>query len=615
MPFSAVQLPSIALTQLKDVLVRRLPDKVVPKIFYINHDFSRYLGHARYALIANSVIATVSGVGDWFFRQVAFPDLPDNTDAYVSRYLCHIDAKHEITPLLVEKRQGLAAFLDELVDQYELDKFSLVGFTSMFIQNLASFAMAKKLKERNPRVITAIGGANCETSMGQVIAKNIKDIDFAFSGPALKSFPQLVTNLIEGAAERCHQITGVYSAEKLAREATNGASEIGEELPIEDEVELDYDDFLASFDAKCQHQTMAPALLFETSRGCWWGERSHCTFCGLNGMSMQYRAMKPEKALAQFSKLFLYAPKVSHFKSVDNILPKEYLTDVFPYVSAPENSLIFYEVKADLKDHELEVLAKAGVREIQPGIEALATSTLKLMKKGTTSYQNINFLKSCLVHGIDPDWNLLIGFPGEKEEVYSTYCELIPLLVHLPPPTGVYPVRFDRFSPYFKFANEYGLQLKPYDFYSMVYPFDEADLHDLAYFFADQNYGAAYIGLTAKWIKKLEAKIAQWQTRWHQGDGQIKPELVFQWRDDNRIVYDSRSGSAVEHAMDAEELWLLDLLMAPMSLADITKKLNKISETDLATSLKELHRKGLVFQEQDRYLSLVAPSNRVQGCL
>ena len=36
---------------------------------------------------------------------------------------------------------------------------------------------------------------------------------------------------------------------------------------------------------------------FETSRGCWWGERMHCTFCGLNGATMSYRSKSPRRAV------------------------------------------------------------------------------------------------------------------------------------------------------------------------------------------------------------------------------------------------------------------------------------------------------------------------------
>jgi magnesium-protoporphyrin IX monomethyl ester (oxidative) cyclase len=51
----------------------------------------------------------------------------------------------------------------------------------------------------------------------------------------------------------------------------------------------------------------------------------------------------------------------------------------------------FYEVKADLSEKDVAMLAHSRVLTIQPGIEALVTSTLKLMKKGTTAFQNIKF--------------------------------------------------------------------------------------------------------------------------------------------------------------------------------------------------------------------------------
>ena len=65
-------------------------------------------------------------------------------------------------------------------------------------------------------------------------------------------------------------------------------------------------------------------------------------------------------------------------------------------------------------------------------------------------------------------------------------------------------MRFDRFSPYFMSAQEYGLKLRPCPFYALVYPFSDRELTDLAYFFVDENYENEYMASTAKWIKKLE---------------------------------------------------------------------------------------------------------------
>src|SRR6185312_12938146 len=110
-------------------------------------------------------------------------------------------------------------------------------------------------------------------------------------------------------------------------------------------------------------------------------------------------------------------------------------------------------------------LALGRVLRIQPGIEALLTSTLKLMRKGTTAFNGINLLKSCKRYGVTPLWNLLVGFPGETADIYQAYTKIIPSLFHLPPPSGVYPVRFDRYSPYHTHSEQYGLSLVPYDFY------------------------------------------------------------------------------------------------------------------------------------------------------
>src|SRR5215216_500857 len=70
---------------------------------------------------------------------------------------------------LLEKRRGLEQLLDELISRHGLDEAHVVGFTSMFMQNVASFAMARRLKARNPGLVTVMGGANCEWPMGQII--------------------------------------------------------------------------------------------------------------------------------------------------------------------------------------------------------------------------------------------------------------------------------------------------------------------------------------------------------------------------------------------------------------------------------------------------------------
>jgi mannitol-1-phosphate/altronate dehydrogenase len=74
MPFADLQFPSIALTQLKAVVDQRFKEQVSVDIHYVSHDFAKYLGLELYDIITASADSQNAGLGDWFFRQAAFPD-------------------------------------------------------------------------------------------------------------------------------------------------------------------------------------------------------------------------------------------------------------------------------------------------------------------------------------------------------------------------------------------------------------------------------------------------------------------------------------------------------------------------------------------------------------
>jgi ribosomal peptide maturation radical SAM protein 1 len=595
MPFANLGLPSIALTQLKAVVEEQFEGRLAVEVLYLSHDFAKYLGLEFYDYLTNSMESLNTGLGDWFFRQAAFPELPDNTDKYMTRYF---PGKHaevaRIKELVGKYRPGVDAFLDALIDRYKLHEADLVGCTSMFMQNAASFALIRKLKRKSPGLSTVIGGANCEFPMGGVIAERVEEVDFVFSGPALRSFPLFLDRWLAGDSVGCCSIRGVFSKGRSLPKS--GPETIGAELSIDTPIKLDYEPFMRRFEEYFPETNAKPVLSIETSRGCWWGERAHCTFCGLNGVSMGYRAMKPDLAIELFNSLFRYSGRVSRLTAVDNILPKNYLHEVLPFLNTPEDMEIFYEVKADLSEQDVAALAKARVTQIQPGIEAMATSTLKLMKKGTTVFQNIKLLKMCALYGITPHWNLLLGFPGEGQESYRKYVETLPLLVHLQPPSGAFPVRFDRFSPYFYESDRYKLNLYPLDFYSLIYPFGEADLKNFAYYFADKNIAAEYFTVMAKWVGKIRSKVGEWQERWT--NKALPPRLYFKTPD---TIYDSRSAVAVEHVISGGARALLDYLTKPTRIDELIKVFGSTAQQEIDS----LHALGLLFQENDRLMSLV----------
>lgn len=616
MPFANLALPSIGLTQLKAVVDSTFRDKVSVEIVYLNQDFVRYMGVMKYVRQINESMGShTSGIGDWFFRRSAFPNHTDNSEAYFRRYYPHGDeATREFLNFVNEKREGLDQFLDSQIEKYGMADAFAVGFTSMFSQTGACLAMAKRLKNINPNIITVMGGANCEAPMGKEIAKNVEQIDYVFSGPALKGFPELLKHCMNQEFDQCNSISGVFTKQNcgpslpLVKIGQCGTDrDFGEELDIDTKIKLDYRSFINTYldnFPKAKHKL---TLTFETSRGCWWGAKSHCTFCGLNGNSMAYRAMNPELALEQFTDLFDYAPEVLIFQSVDNILPKSYLKDVLPHVETPRGATIFYEVKADLRDDEMRVLAKAKVKEIQPGIESMATSTLKLMRKGTTAFHNLALMKHCVNYDIKPSWNLLVGFPGERKEVYEKYVRDLPNLMHLYPPVGAFPVRFDRYSPYFNKAQEYGLDLQPMDFYSYIYPFGKESIKNLAYYFVDTNITAEYSTTMIRWIGKIRERVNTWTAKWNGGAQSLRPQLYFKQDGDAKIIYDSRFDKAVEHRLDPVTLQLLESAMTPRVTGTVPATLADVPHLDIKKEEAKLDELGLIFRDDNRYMSLVLP--------
>ena len=85
-----------------------------------------------------------------------------------------------------------------------------------------------------------------------------------------------------------------------------------------------FDDYFAQAETYQLLDHMKVMLPFETSRGCWWGERHHCTFCGLNGMTMKFRHKSSARAIDELKYLVSrYGNRIRYLAAADNILPNE----------------------------------------------------------------------------------------------------------------------------------------------------------------------------------------------------------------------------------------------------------------------------------------------------
>jgi ribosomal peptide maturation radical SAM protein 1 len=245
----------------------------------------------------------------------------------------------------------------------------------------------------------------------------------------------------------------------------------------------DFDDFFRSV----RHSGIDPAIIpLEAARGCWWREKSHCTFCGLNGEAMRFRQKSPHRVVEETAYLAgRYQPQLLSFS--DNILSRDYMKNVLPEWAADSKASRtpkFFEVKANMTRSEVVLLRQAGIVQIQPGIESLVDSTLSIIGKGVTGGQNIALLRWCMEVGVEAHWNLLYGFPNEDLCSFAATTDLIQKLSHLSPPQGCFPIRVDRFSPNYERWQEHGFDsVTPVRGYTHVFPASAEEIAKMAYFF------------------------------------------------------------------------------------------------------------------------------------
>ncbi|WP_051663502.1 RiPP maturation radical SAM C-methyltransferase [Alicyclobacillus macrosporangiidus] len=488
MPMGPIWTPSIALGLLSSCLKEQ---GIIPTTKYFNLKFAGLIGVEFYTKLTKH--STVDLVGDWLFSSGLSVEEPTHVAQYVDdilrgKVLSPLEAHFTNKPYpeeyitdILELRKQIPDFLTQCLQEIIDIEPKIIGFTSVFEQHVASLVLAKMIKAELSDCLIVFGGANCEGEMGQELIRQFPFVDVVVSGEGEIVFPHLVKQFLSEGTLSVYNNMYVQSKPGLVNTALKEPPRVGlDKLPF-----CDYDDFFDQVKEYNVDPAVVTSIPFETSRGCWWGEKHHCTFCGLNGLTMSFRSKAAERALQELTYLVERYPDLS-ISVVDNILDYRYFDTFLPALASRQlNVNLFYEVKANLKKEQLLLLREAGVRDIQPGIESLSSHVLKLMRKGVTGIQNVQLLKWCKELGISVGWNILWGFPGETAEDYSEFAQAMPLLFHLDPPAVATHIRLDRFSPYFNEADKIGfVQLHPYRASQLIYHgLDEQAIYNLSYYF------------------------------------------------------------------------------------------------------------------------------------
>jgi ribosomal peptide maturation radical SAM protein 1 len=596
-PFADVERPSIGVSLLSAELARAGFDC---RVRYVNFDFAESIGRRLYTDMSESLPAD-SLVGDWFFADLVFGSEIPPAEQYVQRVLSRFASPALIAQILAARAQR-EAFLDSSVRTIAEGRPRIVGFSTTFHQTCVSLALARRLKALPDPPIMVFGGANCEGEMGLQMLRSFPWLDFVCTREGDVAFPRLVARLLAG--DPAIDIPGMLAQGHADVLGTPDLIEHLDDLP-----DPDYSDYFervsrcnAAFDLK-------PELLVETARGCWWGAKHHCTFCGLNGDTMAYRSKSPERAYDEMCRLS-QRWGVAKMDSVDNILDLRYFDTLFPRLAKLQPPLdLFYEIKANLKLRQVAALRAAGVRTVQPGIESLATEVLQLMDKGCTALQNIQLLRWCEEFGITVAWNMLAGFPGEVPATYDRQAELCSKLVHLQPPSSCSPIRLDRFSPLYGKAEAFGLRrVRPSAAYFYVYPLGRRDMARLASFF-DFEYDDGREPI--RYVAAAQRAVERWIALRHT-DSTIRPCFDATFDGDGLRIVDTRPEARCEVSVLSGPLAALYVACdEAATLATLTRKFAaELPASTIDTLIAQWIADRWCIEMDGRILSLAVFRNR-----
>ncbi len=612
MPWAALYNPSIQIGILTSVL-ERSGFEAFPRSYFLAfmelvYARTAHLGEAEqintedYRYVSERLDKL--GCGDWIFSTPDFNPAVERDAEHYLDFLREAKVKEKSLRKIALMRELVPEFVKQAAqDVLSLDPMA-VGFTSTFSQSVPSLVLAQQIKALAPEVKILFGGANCEGAMGRALQRSFPWVDVVVQGEAELALPALIERLAEGRPY--DDVPGLVYGPAGGQVVTERRA--GDVVPMAVVPSPNYDEYFArlrtvSYRGYIDHEINLP---IESSRGCWWGAKSHCTFCGLNGTTMAFRSKDPATVADEIVEMSRRYKQVK-FGAVDNIIDLRYFETLLPELAqarAEGNDLaFFYETKANLRKEQVKRFADAGVLAIQPGIESLSTPILKLMRKGVTALQNIRLLKWAREYRLDVRWNVLYGFPREPHDEYRKMIDLMPSLVHLKAP-GMFPIEVQRFSPYFDQAEELGIRITgPDPRYKFLYPVDDAALADIAFSFSHEFIDSSQSAL----FEELRSQIVAWRKVF----SAQRVTLTLERGSDFIILRDRRAGLVQQDytfSGGAAALYLAcdagATLQQLLPLHRAASGNPHASEAELEEFLEQLTAARLMYKEGSTYLAL-----------
>ncbi len=600
-PWPLYSRPSIQLGTLKAFLNAQIPGLKIDA-FHFFLSIAEAIGYRLYHEISQR-----TWLAESVYAALLYPGRIEQAEALFNKELPAISELRTTSFKALTRR--IKKTTDAFIQNQNWQSYSLLGFTISLCQLTSALYVIKRIKKNFPDLIVVVGGASTPGIAAPGILKEFPEIDVVVNGEGEMPLYRIIDHLRRAPSNPdLSKIKGVYSRFDNARLPDRAS--FSQLKKLDKLTAPDYDDYFELLKTFSAGKSFFPTLPVETSRGCWWKRAAGpagvtgCAFCNLNLQWDGYRSKPASQVAAEIDYLTGRHQTLS-VAITDNVLPKKEATDMFRQISGLGKDLrLFGEVRATTPWRELKAMANCGMREVQIGIEALSSSLLKKLHKGTSAIQNLEIMKNCEALGIRNISNLILQFPGSSE---SDVAETLRALEFALP---FYPLKAVDFwlgleSPVWRHPKKFGIRavfnhpnwsfLFPEDIYRNLPLMIQAYRGDLTH--------------QKKIWKPVKKRLSEWQKQYAeiQKDSGGIPILSFRDGRDFMIIRQKRfrAEPAVHRLAGASrEIYLF--CQKHRSIKTICSAFPAIAEGTIANFLSMMINKKLMFTEKNRYLSLAS---------
>ncbi|PTE07757.1 RiPP maturation radical SAM C-methyltransferase [Mesorhizobium helmanticense] len=613
LPWADMSEPSLGLSILKGQLAR---DGIEARVFHLYLDMLRTMTAETYRFFSEEW-----GLNEFLFTGVLQETLSDDQYDELLRLSEGLSQRHSRYREPLEVAEAALRIREKIVPDflnYSLRKIlainpTMVGLTCMFDQTVASIALARLIKTARPEVLVVLGGYALEGPPGDVVLRAFPWIDAVVRGDGEPVVAALARASVTHGDER-PKIAGVtWSCANGNRVSLPADIGIIEESP--DPV---YDDWFADVTelrAEAEVEVRTKLLPVEASRGCWWGQKHHCVFCGIDEKALKYR-MKSRAAVVDMLGRMHARYGAMKYRFSDYIMSRELVAALPELAEHTPRFELSSEIKANQTPARMEAMARAGFVELQPGIESFSSRILRLMDKGVTSAANVTTIKNGCLRRVIIHYNLLFNIPGETVEDYANVLQMIPRIYHLIPPVSRSEAFVTRFAPLHSNPKRFGYdgEIVHHDCYKILFSGEYKkengiNLNDYAYYFRSYVHPPEEL---AQAHSLLVRQVNHWKRQFRER------HVWLDYEERGGTIYVSDTRFSADETLVALDGWQRAVFLAfasqPRSAGNVAQELG-CSERDIADLVDEMEPYRLFWRDEDLILNVALPKQESRANL